>query len=304
MLGNLAEVIIQIYGYGITREDAICANIAHSMPSGQPMTSSMHKVATVFLINYTGWPTSIMFLFHSALLCSYDIFRDWFYLNIARGNGATKHFIGSLPWSFLTLTVASSVGITDIYMLLVLGTIAIWAEIFMGLMEWTNAMKIKQQEETIVKMHIMFVKHNKSIENIYDTFEDPDGIAANWWEATLDRLIISRVDWIHLWSCILAHSIVVSVILGYYGHMLAKNTQEFQSWIFGAVVAYIAIIALQIFQTFRYWSGKWAPISYAYTEYAHLVLRFVTWTLITFFVLAGGGGNSNAVADGCLYPLA
>lgn len=302
MFGYLANVIIQLYGYGITCDDAICANVVHSMPLGKQMTSTIHKVANVYLIHYAIWPMIIMLLFHSVFVYSHDIFRDWYYLNIVHENGTIRHMISMIPCFFLTLIVASSVGVTDIYMLLVLGFLSSYAEMTMGLMEWSNSTKTKQQEECIAKMYIMFNGHKKNIENIYAIFEDPDGI--NWWEATLDRLLIPRVDWIHLGSCIFAHSLVVSVILGYYGHMLVKNIQDFQLWIFGAVIAYIAIIALQIFQTIGYWSDECVYLCYIHAVYSHLLLQYLSWTLIIFFVIAGGGGNSNAVSDGCLYPLA
>jgi hypothetical protein len=288
MIGYGASWIVQSAVYGTTSHFNICTNVAHSMPSGNPLVSSVHRIGNVHLFWYTLWPAVIMSVFHFVLTCWPKYFYDWYYLNVIHEQASIKYLLSAVPWFFMTLTLASSVGVTDIYLLLALGILSAVGELCMGMMEWANAHRFKN--------------HNESVDRIYTIFKDRNAI--EWWEQVLDRFVVPQVEWVSLWVCMGSHAIVVATILGYFGYEMAKNSHDVQWWVVGAVSVYIAMLGLQIIQAIGYWRNMYPFICYVYAEYAHLALRFVTWSLITFFVLAGGGGNSNAVADGCLYPLA
>lgn len=287
----VASMFIQIGLFAGTHKFNICAIATQDMLRGSPLESTFTLVGNYHIFYFTVFATFVVAAWHLYLSWSSDGFMTWYNYNVRYEQASIKFYVYAVPWALFTVVIASLVGVTNVFMLIMLAILSASGKVCIGLMERYNGRVFNTDDGN----------RNTLFGYLVDTVRLSDDAAVE----EVDRLIYAPdAIMVPLWVCGGAWCILVATISAYFGYAMVHNSAGIHWWVAAVFGIFIALKAFEFIAAIGYWGFlAWPFRNYVYMEVAHLVLHFVVFTLITYLVLGAGGNAGYGTTDGCLYPF-
>lgn len=284
----LASLIIQAVIFATSNKFDICVNVTRDTLRGSPLANVVQEVGTPHLFYFTMSATAWMAFWHLYLIAVPGAHRNW-YVNVQHEQSGWKFFVRSVAWAVFTIVVAAVVGVTDIFELLLLAGVSGAGEACLGMMDWFNGR--------------MFNDQNGTIESIINVFANSLKLNRNDLLSSIDGVIpIPHVIMVPVWVCGFLWFVAVATIFTFFGSAMHQNESGVHWWVSAVFGIYVFKKAMEVFVSVGYWYIQMWPFrNYVVMEFAQLTGTFIMFSLITYFVLGGGGDSGFGISGGCLY---
>jgi hypothetical protein len=279
--------IIQAVLYATSDHFDACVVITHDMPRSNPTVLTEHVIGRPHIFFFTVFVAVVMFLLYTAFVFYTRLFRVWYMAHVIFDQATHKYIFSSFAWAFMTLVIAVVVGVSDIFLLIIMSIMACVAQGTLAFMEFWNANRYK------------------TYDNMVFTVGNVLGLPQDWHHGHPQIWALRPVvDWAPFLLAFACHVVNAVVILTNYGFGVVNSAGYPHWWVTGAVSVYIIVMFLAML----YMVGSWMhwPVFtwYVWMEFTHHVFLFCAFNLMTFLVLGGSGGNQYDATRGCLYPAA
>lgn len=292
--------VVMVAFYASTRDISQCVHITEDMLSkvntsfvnetdtdevffAQVLVPAENNVAKLDLFWLLLWPSLFMSLVHGILMWP-TVFEAWYEVYVKNEQAAIKYLAVAVPWAFIVMTLATIVGVTDIFILVLLAVMAVVSQTAIGYMEWFNANGAKVRKAGYFTI----------VGGLMET-----GMSKEVAEALAKPAVLAELAWSPLIAAVFAEVTIFAILVTNFAHAVDEGSSTVQWWVYGAGITYIVSKGLQLLQAVGYWSN-WGFFSiYLWNELAYTVGTFIVYMLITWLILGGAGKRERG--DSCIY---